>query len=170
MKTLNFLALVTVTVMVVASCESEPVNPGTAERTPAGIEISGELSGNSSEFDNGDLFELSGDCYCNRGSGSAASFLGTLDLNPNTNTFELSDGSFELAVQDKVGNLDGEIGGTLGYIQDGNLHVTGYINVTCGTGCLKANGGFIYFLIEGPVGDGTTQPSAYSLEMSGYLN
>jgi hypothetical protein len=171
MKTQNLLVLSAIIVMVLASCEKESSGvPGPESRMPAEIEITAELPANSAAFENGTLFELCGDCYCNRASNTCVNFQGVIERRGNDNSLELTDGKFELSVHDRNSNLIGEVVESQGYVYDDHLQIFGYIKVTSGTGCLEANGGGMWFLIEGPVEDGKTQMSKYTLEMSGDLN
>jgi hypothetical protein len=171
MKTQILLVLCTITVMVLASCEKESSGvTGPEIRTPAEIEISAELQDNPSSFENGTLFELCGDCYCNRASNTCVNFQGVIEQQTIENSIELSDGKFELTVHDQNSNLIGEVAESQGYVYDDHFQIFGYIKVTCGTGCLEANGGGMWFLIEGHAEDGDTQISKYTLQMSGDLN
>jgi hypothetical protein len=175
MKTLNPLMLCTMIAMVLASCEEEPSNPGSGfleSPKVKEIQIRAGLNSKSFVIENGYMLEICGECNCNRGCKPRVNISGVIDLDTTDNSFNITDGKFELTVENQQGSVDvlsGEIQENHGFHSHNSFKISGYINVVYGTGCLYANDGELNFIIVGTIGKADTQ-SVYKIDISGLIS
>jgi hypothetical protein len=161
--------------MVLASCEEEPSNPGSGfleNQKVKEIQIRARLYSEPLVIENGHMFEICGECYCNRGCKPSVNISGAIDLDTTDNSFKITDGKFELIVENQRGSTDvlsGEIQESHGSHNGILFRISGCIKVGCGTGCLYANDGELNFTIEGFIGKADAEP-VYKIDISGHIS